>query len=393
MRFLVDQEGILYMISSNVVGFKQNVLLSILLGLSPVVLGEVIFTENFDSQPDWHSGLPENRKSTTQQSPGADHVQIEGTHIVPEGWYSVRQDPLWAPSVGHADKHETIEILERNASKARGGVGKSFVSWRDSGGLEWRWNSDGQLTVYFPDGYEQLYVEFWIQFSPEWTTQASADISKLFRIGSWSGEGSIYQAFSGGEQGPLFLWDWKRDLYGVRNVHSLRGGPHGDNYNFTAEDISDHPRGSMNFTTDTVGMGLNGETPLIKDLVNGGYISDNMNQTVTHEQVYGEAGTWTKVAFYVSMNSAPDIQDGILQQWINDERILNVGTIPWVKSSEGDKMVKWNFVSFGGNDYFHTYDDSIRREEWYSIDDIVIATSPLNAPLPPINPVRVDSQD
>src|SRR5690554_7200323 len=95
---------------------------------------EVIFEENFDDQPDWHSAMH-----------SSDGTQRATTHIIPEGWYSIRQDPTWAPSEGHPDRHESIEILESNSDKARGGKGKSMVSWRDSYNPGWnRWNSESR---------------------------------------------------------------------------------------------------------------------------------------------------------------------------------------------------------------------------------------------------------
>jgi len=357
---------------------------------------EVIFEENFDDQPDWHSGLQENNTGAFPVSgKGPDRIQRVGTHIVPKDWDSVYQDPTWAPSMGHEDRHETIEILASNADKARGGEGKSFVQRRDSSPEPaYKWNSDGQLLKLLEPGHRSLYIEFWIRFDPSWSVAPSSDSSKIFRVGSWSGIGSEFQAFGGGEQGPLFLWDWKRDKYGVRNVHTLRGGPHGENYTMTAEEKGSHPRGSLNFTTDTVGMGPSGMTPKLLDRVNGGYISDNLTQIVEHYQIYGKSD-WNKVAFYVQMNSLPGVPDGVLKQWVNNEQVLNVEDITWVsKLSDGnDKMVLWNFFSIGGNDYFKTYPDSERRQEWYAIDDLVVRTSipdVIEKFSPPSAPNRVD---
>lgn len=314
-----------------------------------------------------------------------DRVQSASTHVIPEGWYSIRQDPVWAPSTGYPDRHETIEILSSNASKARGGTGKSFVSWRDSYDAGWNyWGSESMLVKYFPEGYDELYVEFWVRFGDNWTRKyvsgTPAAASKLFRISSWSGEGSEYQAFSGGELGPIVLWDHTINSYGVRNAVAFRGGPHGDNYGFSTGSISGLPRqlvGSgdlnMNFTGDIRGMGVNGEDPKLPDRVNGGYIPLDPSVTISHDQIFGPGDSWTKMAFYVKMNSKPDATDGIFRQWINDEQIFNVTTIPWIRSSSSeDENAKWNLVAIGGNDFFQTYDNSERHEEWYSIDDVVI---------------------
>ena len=351
-----------------------------------VVNAEVLFQDNFDNQPDWTSGLAINATSANPAGK-PDREQRAATHTIPNGWFSARQDPVWAPSTGHPDRHEPIEILARNADKARGGKGKSFVSWRDSYDAGWGyWGSESMLVKYFPEGHEALYVEFWIRFGDNWTRKyvsgKPSAISKLFRISSWSGKGSEYQAFGGGELGPILLWDHSINSYGVRNVIAMRGGPTGDNYVFNSGTISGLPRVlagsgdlSLNFTADVKGQGPGGETPKIPDRVNGGYISNNPSDNISHDQVYGPGGAWTKMAFYVKMNSSPGAKDGIFRQWMNGVQIFNSTTIPWVRpTSSGNEMVKWNLVAIGGNDFFQTYPNTDRREEWYSIDDVVIRT-------------------
>src|SRR5690554_2715197 len=112
---------------------------------APLFAGaEVIFEENFDDQPDWHSGLPENNTGAFPvNGAGPDRIQRARTHTIPVGWDSVYQDPRWSPSMGHPDRHETIEILSNNFDKARGGIGKSFVQRRDSSPEPAHaWNSD-----------------------------------------------------------------------------------------------------------------------------------------------------------------------------------------------------------------------------------------------------------
>jgi len=360
---------------------------------------EVIFEEDFDDQPDWHSGLMEN---STGAGPEAlpDRTQFSNKHRIPDGWYAVRQDPTWAPSVGHPDRHEAIEILESNADKARSGK-MSFVSWRDSFNPGWnRWNSESILMKFFPEGYDQIYVSFYIKFSPEWTPDGA---SKIFRVYSWSGESNPFQFFGDGEGGPLFDWKYSYTDYGVRNALTFRGGPHGENYSFSSSDIEGAPRSlsgagdlNLNYTGDTAGMALDGGYPKIRDLVNGGYISDNLGQTVEHEQVFGDGSAWTKMAFFVKMNSAVGVADGEVKQWINDELVFRNDRVRWVSDNSDNKMVKWNAVAIGGNDFFRSYPNSARHEEWYAIDDIVIATeipqglmTGFPAPNPPTE-IRVD---
>lgn len=346
--------------------------------------GVILFAENFDSQPDWTSGLSINNTGAYPvNGAGPDRIQRAGTHTIPDNWYSVRQAPVWAPSLGQPTKHEVIEILASNSLWARGGTGKSMVVWRD--GLDDgpnSWVSDAIMSKHFAEGYNELYVEFWIMFGDLWTTTPGAT-DKIFRVSSWRGDDSEFKGFSTGNLGPMLLWDTQINNYGVRNVISLRGGPHSDNYSFSEGSITGLPRSlngsgdmSLNFTGDVAGMEKLGADALIPDKLNGGYITSNENIIIEHEQIFGPSGTWTKMAFYVKMNSSPGATDGVLSEWIDDVRILHNTNVPWIRpSTTEDENAKWNTVYFGGNHYFPQYSGVEQREEWYSLDDIVIRTS------------------
>lgn len=318
-------------------------------------------TETFDGQADWTSSM----HSTEYIQKARDGATL------PTGWDSRLEGGEWHPENGNPDQHPSLEILASNSAKARGGTGKSAVFWRESYSKGWKnWHSDSQLAKILDDDLPEFCIEFYISFSDEWwsRTNTSNFASKLVRFGSWSRQGSEFEAFEGGQQGPLFLWDYKRDAYGLRNMVSFRGGPHGENYRFNGEwDL----KASRDFTNDTVGHGFGGGTPQIPDLVNGGFISDNLSQTVDHAQILGPtSATWTKVAFYVKMNSAIGTFDGVIKQFINDEQILHVTDIPWVQENVENKMAGWNFFSIGGNSYFQAYPNEDKYEEWYSIDDV-----------------------
>ena len=358
---------------------KMTIGLSLLIGAlvtTTVARAEIVFEENFDDQPDWRSAMY-----------SSDIEQRAATHTIPENWYSIRQVPQWAPSKGHADRHEAIEILASNADKSRGGKGKSYVSYRDSYNAGWNfWASESIMLKYLPEGYSEIYVEFWIRFDPNWTRTKVTDLasatSKIFRISSWSGEGTEYGAFSDGNIGPIALWDHNLNSYGVRDALALRGGPHSDNYKFVPADIPDVGGAiisgslgdfNLNFSGSLAGMGPGDTQPIIKDRVNGGFITKDTSGAVTHDQLFGSGDAWTKLAFYVKMNSAPGVKDGVFRQWMNDKQIFRSTQVPWIRPSETkDENAKWNLVAIGGNDFFQTYPNAERVEEWYSIDDLVI---------------------
>lgn len=331
-------------------------------GLPLSAVAAPLFDERFDDVDDWTSG---------QATP-------------PDGWYHFRATPTWAPSTGHRDRHESIEIVGRNASMARGGSGKSAVFWRESqSAASGEWSNDKILAYRLPTDLEELYVEFFIRFSPDWRQSGiGSNTSKIFRMYAFdpaAPKHELFHYFSDGHAGPIFLWRYEQTAqYGLRNFVALRGGPYGDNY-YTPTPKGfprDLRRGdaSLNFTLDTVGHAIGGGTPTLRDKVNGGSISDNLGQTIRHAQIFGRADDeqWTKVGFYVRMNSSGDTADGVVAQWIDDERILYNDRVLWTGPTGYSGSVNWNVIAIGGNDHFDVVDRDARYEEWYAIDDLRI---------------------
>lgn len=359
----------------------------------PLTAGaEVIFREDFDSLKDFTSTMHSTDKAQT----------IDTGYTLPEGWYGLYQGTQWSPETGYPENHASLEILSSNTDKAYGGKGKSAVHWRESFSLGWKnWASDSQLLKVLDRSYPALYIEFDIRFSENWWQRDNFGnfTSKLFRVGSWSGDGSVFSGFQG-ELGPIFLWDYRRDQYGVRNVFSFRGGPHGENYNFNGEFRNDI---SSNFTSSLKGVAEDGGDPELYGYVSGDKLADSRESNLGHNEVFGPPGTWTKISFYVEMNSAPGINDGILRQWINGHQVVDKTNIPWIMENSENKMVGWNYFAIGGNDFFQPYDNEVRFEDWYAIDNVVVrddipsdigsaqegsdepVADPATAPAPPSN--------
>ena len=131
----------------------------------------------------------------------------------------------------------------------------------------------------------------------------------------------------------------------------------------------------VNFSSSLAGRAPGGADPVIADRLNGGFITSKTPGLVVHDQIFGPGDSWTKMAFYVKMNSAAGVNDGIFRQWLNDKQIFASTQVPWIRpSATRDENAKWNLVAIGGNDFFQTYLNEDRREEWYSIDDLVIRT-------------------
>lgn len=340
---------------------KYAIAVAGLMATSIAAHGEIIFQDDFNSQPDWTS---------TMHSTNAKQIAKNGD-ILPQGWSSIFQDSQWSPELGFPNKHASLEILGSNSDKCMGQTGKCAVEWRDSYSLGWHnWASDSQLVKYFGKQYKQLYVQFYIRFAPDFYGRDHTGPwqSKIFRVGSWNGTGDRYNGALGA-LGPIAFWDYKHDDYGVRNVIAFRGGPWGQNYMNLQYDYK--MGGSLNFNTDLKGQGADGGNSKLQDQVNGGYLADYKG-VVSHNQVFGQGATWTKMAFFVRMNSAPGKQDGIFMEWVDGHRVVDMENIPWILPNTGNQMVGWNYFAIGGNDYFQPYPNSQQYQDWYAIDNVTV---------------------
>jgi hypothetical protein len=339
------------------------------LGVSSDPVG-LVFSENFNDLADWDTSANGGAKEAYRWAGG----------VLPVGWdASYNAHDVYVPN-------GNIQIASADAADAFGGSGKGLKCFRINNtnpNFIGQWKSDGQLGRLLSDGLNDIYVEFKLRFQLGWTYEDGVRaISKMFRIFASPGEiNSWFEAFGGGNQGPLFIWGIENNQYGIRNSVSFRGGPYGENYSagrYADPFMEGLGRGidlagtaSMNWTSDLQGTLDGGGTPAIPDKLNGGVLP--ASGSVSHPQVFGPAGTWTKMAFRLKMNSAPNIPDGLYQEFIDDQLIVDAKNVRWVGPT-ASPMVKWNAISFGGNDLWEggIYTNADERREWYMFDEIKV---------------------
>lgn len=350
---------------------------------------DVVFTENFDDQPDWTSGLeindlryPNPSSAIGKPLDGADVEQMrENGHTLPNGWDSARQFPIWAASFGDVGFPENVEILASNSDKARGGTGKSLVVYRQSAGeLPYNWPSDGQLDKKLDEPSDELFVRFYVRFSDNWTPidTVASGITKMFRISSVDAGGNPFSAFPDGDASSIFIWGYQHNINtGLRNLFGFRGDPQETNYKVDTPPIPNLATnsGSFNYVghiRDLDGDGIEDNIVTLQSLVTGNPVGAD-GQTVLHDEIWG-GGIWRKMEFYVKVNSAPGALDGVAMVWMDGQLIFKNTTVPW-QGSDAPGGLKWNTVGFGGNSNFHEYPSSVQRTEWRAFDDIVVRTS------------------
>jgi len=314
----------------------------------------VIFSENFDAQADW--------TTTGRQALPAE---------LPTGWDFARTDEEWHPADGDVGTQPSMMINGDNPNQVHGGSGKAFITYSESFNAldDNGWASDGFIGKDI-DPTDELYAKFDIKFQSGWADNNTGGQIKIFRALSYDGVGSRNKFFSDGNTNPAYIFDWAQNNYGARHFHAFRCDDQQTNYFCTDPTIAGAPRQittgdmSANFTNELTAL-----SPQIPDLVNGGFLPSS--GTVYHNQVWGDI--WHTVEIHLNLNSAPGVRDGVLQWWLDGEKIFSMTQIPWI-GTNGSMAAKWNSFSFGGNDNFHfdLVGAPADRERWYALDNIEI---------------------
>lgn len=323
---------------------------------NPLAAG-LIFSENFDAQPDW---------TTTGRNMLGE---------LPTNWDAGRTDENWHPADGDTGAQPSMQINGNNLNQVYGDSGKAFITHSESYNdlSNNGFTSDGFITKDIPSSRE-VYLRFKVKFQPGWSSNVEGGQIKMVRIVHWdgadSGTGERNKFFNSGNNAPVYIYDWSQNDYGVRHFHAFRCDNQEANYYCTSPGILDAPRQitsgdmSANYSTD-----VEIENPSIPDLVNGGVL--DYTSTNYHDQVWGD--TWHTVGIHVKLNSSAGVQDGIFQYWLDGEKMVSMLKVPWIGEG-GDINATWNSLSFGGNDKYHFKEDGLlsERERWYAIDDIEV---------------------
>ena len=305
--------------------------------------GEILFTTNFDNYQDWSPMQGTAYYSCSSYSwseqcipppPGFSGYNVQGTFYTSPG-------------------HNTLNI---DSTNHRGATGKALTYWNESNGGGGEWASDGMLFIHLNStGYEELYVRFYIKFQPGWQWSTSAEpMQKFFRITNYDGIGSPFKFFQDGSHHPAFFADLAKFNNGNADI-VYRSAYRYENIYYPSSATPSHS------SADNFYFGDGNYSGTGTDFGNQGMMGD---------------GNWHSWEFYVKINSAVGVPDGIHRFWQDGKLIAEVTDLAW--ADEGAQLTPrklWNFVALGGNNFNQFAMVSSEQEQWYAIDDLVISTS------------------
>lgn len=300
-----------------------------------VSISGVIFEDNFDGHADW---------SPTQGTSAIECQFGEGCPVSPPNGYVGYR--IGAKGSCAEDGKNTLNI---DASEQRGGSGKSLFYWNEPClSPSSSWGSDGLLVIDLPTGYSELYVRYYQKFQSTWEWNVGTSSAQKFLRASHYWDGSIYDYGEGGNQHPVWYSDLSKGNSGIADISYFSSYRY-ENTFYPAEATPSHS------SADTFYFGDGGYGGGGTDFTDSGMMGD---------------GNWHCFEYYIKMNSAPGVADGLHMMWFDGNLIANVTDLAW--ADQGASGVLWNQVTIGGNNSNYY---SSGGEQWYALDDVVISTS------------------
>lgn len=300
---------------------------------------QIIFSETFDDQADTAFVQPTAYPS--------DFLHWQGEPDIPEGWAGVYI--LGSMLDASVRPGNTMQIGEANR---RGATGKAVTFWQE-GRFGGDWSSDEQLMLSF-SGRTEVWVRFYIKFDPGWQWVAGEAYNKIIRFTHFSGVNPI-QYFQGGSHHPIGAIHTYHE--GSSN-DALQAIFRYDNVYFPDGATPSHPR----YAAFYPGGGNFG---------GGGTFN------------YAQDGLWHEFILGVKLNSAAGVADGEWHCYVDGNLEYSDTTLAWIDTG-GDMSHTWNFMVLGGNDYNFIGNT---LEQYYSVDDVVVATTLQEAIDGPTGPV------
>ena len=344
------------------------IFLAIVLIFEGSAFGEILFQDNFDNQGDW----------TRTQSTTSDDVCYSGCTGIPSGWTSYRNGFSYCTN-GPGNNNFYIDAIPgypvESSGTDRGGSGKCVTFWDESCTNQFE-DSDGMIAKQLGANHDEIYIRFYIKFSPDFKWMDSSDAyaaghsdtaqHKFWHIQHYCEDGGDPYSYFGARDrcnypvavGGIYRWTSSEKL---------------KFYQLYACEESTCNAGTPAFDTYTEYITIGDISTLRQD---GNLLDGNWHSIEQHYKMNTNAGS--------TFNT-----DGVWEIWIDENLIFSRSDIPW--SNDGSQQSPrrgWNFIVLGGNNNnrWTAVCSGTACEQWYAIDDVVISTEYIGIrPSPPKN--------
>lgn len=310
--------------------FRYTIITLLLLSCVSYIYSEVIFEDDFNNQPDW--------QIQQRKAPLAD-LAYRGESTIPPKWFFYYVAGSYFNNSGH-------NSLIIDDSHYRGKVGKGVTFWVEADSRNDGWASDSQLGVNFT-GQNDVYIRFYIKYDPNWQwASGKQSLEKVVRFTHYWGASPI-KYFQDGNQHPIGQVNIAKDNEEANDAYYY--AVRYENVYFPEDATPYHLRSDALYPEGT----------------NYGGTGPN----------YTDDKDWQLWELHVKMNSEVGVPDGVWEFWVNGKLVESLNDLAYSDvGSQEDPRVLWNMLIIGGNDFNHFAPNDAEAEQWYAMDDLVIAT-------------------
>jgi hypothetical protein len=364
-----------------------------------------LFEDNFDYPHDW-SPTQKKYPNSIEYWPAN---KVADAPPPPARYFCYRVGGSMFTHVGH----NTFCI---DSTNHRGTSGRGLTVWNESDDRFWA--SDGILGVLLDpngNGYKELYIRFYMKFQPGWKWNTSnSPQQKFVRASHYINDGrNPFQFFQLGSHHPIWVGELAKWGTGTYPITYFSSYFYESSY-YPSLAIPKHEDNTNYFFHEGANYSSYNEEGAKKDFWDPNMIGD---------------GKWHCWELYLKMNSAIGVPDGEQKFWYDGKLVDKTKDLAWsdetsvVKGTNGNKYCCilrhqssannrpitgtdwrkywqltdskrqgkewatstyyglsssnprsfWNFVAIGGNNFNAFAPNEKEAEQWYAIDDLVIA--------------------
>lgn len=304
------------------------------------VQATVIFQTSFDSDDNW-----------THAQTSSDYVCYSGCSL-PTGWTAIRDGLSYCSVNGYDGPGNNTMSLGTgivgsesgtiDATGCSGGSGKCVTFWDESCDNSFE-DSDGMLGVDLGSEYEDIYLGYDVRYSPDYVIEAVT-----------------------GEDTAQHKYDHIQHYASGNPFAYLESGPNN-------QPVSS--AGYMRYQNSFLYISGNRCT-------NDYWCASGADQNVTVSS-YATAkstgilnGSWHRIVLRQKRNSSIGATDGIHQAWYDGVQIMSLTNLT-TNDTGSAELRGFRFVAIGGNNNnrWTTSCSGTSCEQWYAIDNVVIATT------------------
>lgn len=303
--------------------------------------GDVIFSDNFDTTPDWQNIGSQRCKWI---------VADEGTRDTACANVPLNYDLMYV-----TDKNPTFPMCQITSAASKGINGKGLRLYDESNGRKNSWGSDCQIEKYLGQQYPEIWVSYYIHYNPNMIWHSGTGVSKIFRIGHYN---------------PLVVdGTAKTSVFNTNKSSSKNSGLGDTTAGIFFLYVKHESSGLVRFQQGV----------RCSDYKCGRYKEAwRQNITGTSGVSWGKTlgdDKWHHIEARVKMNSAVDTNDGVLELYFDSILQTRRDNIPWRMTGVKNTVTGFNMISIGGNSH-NIWAGQTNEEQWmYDFDDLRICTS------------------